>query len=163
MMLQENRKGTFTKQHSENIFSMLLRLLIILCYLQNILTMLYDDKWRICTKQYFENALKMLFIVFSHVTCRQPWRAKQRSKMAAHYGLSIEKQPSNHLGHLSAAEKERYKNKLEVLGTCDPHTTPAAVYKPLKTAMSLPKLEFGDGYIYLVENPSPTTAYNRVS
>ena len=47
---------------------------------------------------------------------------------------------------------------MEVLGTCDPYTAPTAVYEPLNSVMSLPKLEFGDVYIYLVENPSPYTA-----
>ena len=48
--------------------------------------------------------------------------------------------------------------KLQVLGTCDPYLAPAAVFEPLNTSASLPELEFGDVFIYLVENPSPYTA-----
>ena len=63
-----------------------------------------------------------------------------------------------YLDHLSKEENTRYMFKLHVLGTCDPYTAPAAVFQPLKTAKSLPDLQFGDVYIYLVENPSPYTA-----
>uniref|UniRef100_A0A667YRL4 Proline rich coiled-coil 2B n=1 Tax=Myripristis murdjan TaxID=586833 RepID=A0A667YRL4_9TELE len=79
-------------------------------------------------------------------------------EMLASNRLSTDKQDDSHLNHLSTAEKQRYQNKLEVLGTCDPYTAPAAVYEPLNTAMSLPKLDFGNAYIYLIENPSPYTA-----
>ena len=60
-----------------------------------------------------------------------------------------------YLDHLSKEEKTRYMFKLQVLGTCDPYTAPAAVFQPLKT---LPDLQFRDVYIYLAENPSPYTA-----
>jgi hypothetical protein len=100
------------------------------------------------------------------VTAAEPWRAKQRSRMRTDTGNPIElpqkpvKFPSfaTHvcLDHLSKDEKQRYANKLSVLGTCDPYTAPAALFQLLKTAKSL--LYFGDVYIYLVENPSPYTA-----
>ena len=92
------------------------------------------------------------------MTRREPWRAKQRSKMTARNATSADKKQNTHLSHLSAAKKERYGNKLEVLGTCDPYTAPDSVFEQLHSARSLPKLEFGDVYIYLVENPSPYTA-----
>ena len=63
-----------------------------------------------------------------------------------------------YLDHLSKEEKTRYMFKLQVLGTCDQYTAPAAVFQPLKTAKFLPDLQFWDVYIYLVENPSPYTA-----
>ena len=79
--------------------------------------------------------------------------------MAAHTVKTLQK-PANvpSLDHLSSREKERYVLKLQVLGTCDPYTAPAAVFLPLKTAKSLPELDLGDVYIYFVENPSPYTA-----
>ncbi len=42
-----------------------------------------------------------------------------------------------YLDHLSKEEKQRYVN---ILGTCDPYTAPAAVLQSLKTAKSLPEL-----------------------
>ena len=63
-----------------------------------------------------------------------------------------------YLNHLSKEQNTRYMFKLQVLGTCDQYTAPAAVFQPLKTAKFLPDLQFWDVYIYLVENPSPYTA-----
>ena len=48
-----------------------------------------------------------------------------------------------------------------MLGTCDPYTAPAAVFQLLKTARSLPELDYGDIYVCLVENPSPHTAARK--
>jgi hypothetical protein len=36
-----------------------------------------------------------------------------------------------YLNHLSKEENTRYMFKLQVLGTCDPYTAPAAVFQPL--------------------------------
>ena len=58
----------------------------------------------------------------------------------------------DYLDHLSNEEQRRYMEKLQVLGTCDPYLAPAAVFEPLNTSTSLPELEFGDVFIYLVEN-----------
>ncbi|KAL0963068.1 hypothetical protein UPYG_G00349270 [Umbra pygmaea] len=62
------------------------------------------------------------------------------------------------LDHLKKEEQQRYATKLQVLGTCDPYSAPTALFTPLKSTTSLPELNFGDVYIYLVENPSPYTA-----
>lgn len=35
----------------------------------------------------------------------------------------------SYLGHLSAVEKEQFGNKRQVLGTCDPYTSPAALFQ----------------------------------
>lgn len=53
------------------------------------------------------------------------------------------------------------KKDMQVLGTCDPHTAPAAVFLPLKFGSSLPGLDHGDVYVYLVENPSPYASPRR--
>ncbi len=47
-----------------------------------------------------------------------------------------------YLDHLSEEEKQRYVNKLQILGTFHPYTAPAAVFQSLKTAKSLPELHF---------------------
>ena len=55
---------------------------------------------------------------------------------------------------------------MNILGTCDPYTAPADVFIALKLATSRPDVEFGDIYIYLIENPSHTAqkmkAYKRI-
>jgi len=39
-----------------------------------------------------------------------------------------------YLDHISKEEKQKYMNKMQALGTCDPYTEPAAVFQSLKTA-----------------------------
>lgn len=55
----------------------------------------------------------------------------------------------SYLDHLATVEKERCGPKLQLLGTCDPYTAPAAVFQPLKTVRSLSELIFDYIYVYL--------------
>ena len=61
-MLYDNKGRTFLKTHFENVFRMLLKPQITLCYFKNILTMLYDNKGRTFLKQHFENVFRMLMM-----------------------------------------------------------------------------------------------------
>src|SRR4029434_965135 len=51
--------------------------------------------------------------------------------------------------------RQRYLEKKYILGTCDPFTAPADIFISMTSSKSLPELQFGDIYIYLIENPSP--------
>lgn len=48
-------------------------------------------------------------------------------------------------------ENWRYEEKLQILGTCDPYSTPADLFKPLKVVTFVEKLQFSDISVYLVE------------
>ena len=65
---------------------------------------------------------------------------------------------SDHLAHLQKDELQRYKEKLSLLGICDPYCAPPNLFIALNGCSKLPQLEFGDLFIYLVEGPSPYTA-----
>ena len=62
------------------------------------------------------------------------------------------------LSHLTNEERERYNQKVAALDIYDPYKAPAQVFNCLKNTESLPDLDFGDIWIYLVNNPSPYTA-----
>src|SRR4029434_4861391 len=64
--------------------------------------------------------------------------------------------PSN-TDHTTIA-RQRYLEINYILGTCDPFTTPADICISLTSTKSLPELQCGDIYIYLIENPSPYTS-----
>ena len=66
--------------------------------------------------------------------------------------------PADHLSHLQPQEAERYNRKIKELDVCDPYTAPVLLFNCLKTTNELPDLDFGDIWIYLVNNPSPYTA-----
>ena len=76
------------------------------------------------------------------------------SQRVLFYEWKMSSQPK--IAHLTADEKQRYFNKIDILG-CDPYLLPNQLLTPLKSAENLPKLSFGDIYIYLVHNPSPYT------
>lgn len=81
------------------------------------------------------------------------------TRLAMETRQKLENFPSHsYIDHLSTVEKEWYGHKLQVLGTCNPYTAPAAVFQPLKTARSLSELDFSHIYVYLVKNPSPYIA-----
>ena len=65
---------------------------------------------------------------------------------------------SEHTSHLDAKEEKRYADKLGVLGICDPYCAPPVLFTALRDVKCQPALEFGDIWIYLVENPSPYSA-----
>ena len=48
--------------------------------------------------------------------------------------------------------------KKNVVGACDPFTAPADICIYLTSTKSLPELQCGDIYIYLIENLSPYTS-----
>src|SRR4029434_10226634 len=54
--------------------------------------------------------------------------------------------------------RQRYLEKNYILGTCDPFTATADIFISLTSTKSLPELQCGDIYIYLIENPSPYTS-----
>src|SRR4029434_11002445 len=108
-----------------------------------------DDR----TLQYFR-----LFIAFSHIT-RDTLRAK--AKMSTNSGHLRAVQPTqlrspSNTDHTTLA-RQRYLEKNTILGTCDPFTAPADICISITSLKSLPELQFGDIYIYLIENLSPYT------
>lgn len=66
---------------------------------------------------------------------------------------------ATHTTHLNERQKERYLEKISVLGS-DPYLLPPVFFTPLLSAPRLPKLTFHDIYIYLVHNPSPYSGDN---
>src|SRR4029434_8221601 len=100
-----------------------------------------------------------LFIAFSHTT-RDTLRAK--AKMSTNSGHlravqpTLLRSPSN-TDHTTIA-RQRYLEKNYILGTCDPFTAPADICISITSSKSLPELQFGDIYIYLIENPPPYTS-----
>ncbi|KAL0993217.1 hypothetical protein UPYG_G00104810, partial [Umbra pygmaea] len=59
-----------------------------------------------------------------------------------------------HTAHLNERERQRYLEKISILGS-DPYMLPPVFFCPLLSAPGLPQLAFHDIYIYLVHNPSP--------
>ena len=59
---------------------------------------------------------------------------------------------SQMISHLSGKEKQRYSQKIDILGF-DPYLLPNQLLTPLKSVVILPNMSFGDIYIYLVHNP----------
>src|SRR4029434_3594832 len=100
-----------------------------------------------------------LFIAFSNTT-RDTLRAK--AKMSTNSGHRRAMQPTqlrspSNTDHTTIA-RQRYLEKNYILGTCDPFTAPADISISLTSTKSLPELQCGDIYIYLIENPSPYTS-----
>src|SRR4029434_9473457 len=97
------------------------------------------------------------FIVFSHVTTIASWRAKRTAKAALNSG-QLRAVPPTQLrspsttNHTTIA-RQRYLEKNKMF---DPCTAPADI--SLTSTKSLPELQCGDIYIYLIENPSPYTS-----
>ena len=100
-----------------------------------------------------------LFIVFSHVTTIGSWRAKRTAKMALNSG-QLRAVPPTQLRSPSTTDhttiaRQRYLEKNKMF---DPCTAPADIFISLTSTKSLPELQCGDIYIYLIENPSPYTS-----
>src|SRR4029434_10491077 len=97
-----------------------------------------------------------LFIAFSHTT-RDTLRAK--AKMATNSG-QLRAVPPTQLrspsttDHITIA-RQGYLEKNKMF---DPCTAPADIFISLTSTKSLPELQCGDIYIYLIENPSPYTS-----
>jgi hypothetical protein len=89
---------------------------------------------------------EQLFIRFIYVTFSgtPPFARPISPNMAAH------------TAHLDVSERQRYLDKISILGS-DPYLLPPVFFSPLVSASSLPQINFHDIYIYLVHNPSPYT------
>src|SRR4029434_7598800 len=73
------------------------------------------------------------------------------SSSSAAYSITIA------IKHRSYHNSQRYLEKNYIPGTCDPFTAPADIFISITLSKSLPELQCGDIYIYLIENPSPYT------
>src|SRR4029434_72464 len=99
-----------------------------------------------------------LFIAFSHTT-RDTLRAKAKMSTNSGHRRAVQpiqlRSPSN-TDHTTIA-RQRYLEKTYMWGTCDPFTALADICISITSLKSLPELQFGDIYIYLIENLSPYT------
>src|SRR4029434_1548164 len=99
-----------------------------------------------------------LFIAFSNTTT-DTLRAKAKMSTNSGHRRAVQptqlRSPSN-TDHTTIA-RQRYLEKNDILGTCDHFTAPADICISITSYMTLTELQFGDIYIYLIENPSPYT------
>ena len=59
--------------------------------------------------------------------------------------------------HLDNDAKQRYLEKLSMMGLSDPYLMPKSMFQQLKDVVDYPKVMFGDVYCYLVHSKSPYT------
>lgn len=112
--------------------------MLLLCY------SFHPIKFNEANLNKYNNSTKYSLLITIQFNQHFSGRGKEmKVQHSAVYFLSV--QSKLHWHHISADKKQRYENRVEVLGTCD--LALAVAFHLLKTAMCLQELHFSGVYI----------------